>query len=291
MARGPSRRPCRCWRSTAGQGAAGGQSLVPLLAMWPDPAGPPGRHQRRHRARRGVRRGRVTIAVLVRHRRVERDRMFLAQLLRQALAHVAHPTIRNRGTKAGLPAHADPAGEPTAVLALCDGTVTARSAAGIADHRCMTFSASPTSALAPDVSALLPGPTGRQRQRCRDCSPERRLRPCGRLRWPRPTTASDRLRRAARAWPTCSRARPDPPAGRSVEAAERPGAASTRSPTCTPPPTTGGIRRRVDDARARQATSPARSGSAVASDEPTHPITLDRQRVWCPPAVARRTLG
>ena len=39
-------------------------------------------------------------------------------LLRQALEHVAHPTIRNRGTTVGSLAHADPAGEMTAVLAL-----------------------------------------------------------------------------------------------------------------------------------------------------------------------------
>ena len=39
-------------------------------------------------------------------------------LLRQALRLVAHPAIRNRGTTVGSLAHADPAGEMTAVLAL-----------------------------------------------------------------------------------------------------------------------------------------------------------------------------
>ncbi|NIV54703.1 MAG: xanthine dehydrogenase family protein subunit M, partial [Actinobacteria bacterium] len=44
--------------------------------------------------------------------------------------HVAHPTIRNRGTVVGSLAHADPAGELTAVLALLGGTVTLRGPAG-----------------------------------------------------------------------------------------------------------------------------------------------------------------
>jgi len=39
-------------------------------------------------------------------------------LISQALAYVAHPVIRNRGTSVGSIAHADPAGELTAVAAL-----------------------------------------------------------------------------------------------------------------------------------------------------------------------------
>ena len=44
-------------------------------------------------------------------------------LIGQALALVAHPVIRNRGTTVGSIVHADPSGEMTAVLALLGGTV------------------------------------------------------------------------------------------------------------------------------------------------------------------------
>ena len=112
---------------------AGGQSLIPVLAMrLAEPAhlvdinrlamldtvvsSPTG----------------VTIGALARHSRVEHDAdaARVQPLLRQALRLVAHPTIRNRGTSVGSLAHADPAGELTAVLALCGGTVTAVSARG-----------------------------------------------------------------------------------------------------------------------------------------------------------------
>jgi aerobic carbon-monoxide dehydrogenase medium subunit len=74
----------------------------------------------------------VTVGALARHAAVERDAAAAAAqpLLRQALRHVAHPTIRNRGTSVGSLVHADPSGELTAVLALTGGTVTlARAAA------------------------------------------------------------------------------------------------------------------------------------------------------------------
>jgi carbon-monoxide dehydrogenase medium subunit len=142
---------------------AGGQSLVPLLAMRltaPD-----------HLidingvteldtltvADDGVR-----IGALARHRRVERDdAVHRSQpLLRQALRFVAHPTIRNRGTCVGSLAHADPAGELTAVLAVCDGSVTLRSAAGTRTVRAADFFLGPlTCVLAADelaVSAHVP---------------------------------------------------------------------------------------------------------------------------------------
>lgn len=112
---------------------AGGQSLVPVLAMRlaepadlvdingiaeldfvrTDPAG-------------------VTVGALARHTRVQRDAAAQAAqpLLGQGLALVAHPTIRNRGTTVGSLAHADPSGEMTAVLALTGGTVTAASVRG-----------------------------------------------------------------------------------------------------------------------------------------------------------------
>lgn len=51
-------------------------------------------------------------------------------LLRQAEELIAHEVIRNRGTVCGSLAHADPAAELTAVLALLNGTVEAVSSNG-----------------------------------------------------------------------------------------------------------------------------------------------------------------
>jgi carbon-monoxide dehydrogenase medium subunit len=67
----------------------------------------------------------VRIGALVRHAATERhDGAYAAlPLLRQATQHVAHPTIRNRGTTVGSIVHADPAAELPAVLLLCDGSV------------------------------------------------------------------------------------------------------------------------------------------------------------------------
>jgi carbon-monoxide dehydrogenase medium subunit len=51
-------------------------------------------------------------------------------LLKEAIAHVAHPAIRNRGTIGGSLAHADPASElPACVIAL-DATIVVRGPAG-----------------------------------------------------------------------------------------------------------------------------------------------------------------
>ncbi len=67
----------------------------------------------------------MRVGALARHTRVERDAEAagVLPLLGQALRLVAHPTIRNRGTTVGSLAHADPAGEMTAVLALTGGSV------------------------------------------------------------------------------------------------------------------------------------------------------------------------
>ncbi len=69
--------------------------------------------------------GTVRVGATARHARVEGDAAaYAAQpLLRRALRLVAHPVIRNRGTTVGSLAHADPAGEMTAVLALLGGSV------------------------------------------------------------------------------------------------------------------------------------------------------------------------
>ena len=51
-------------------------------------------------------------------------------MLRAALRHVAHPTIRNRGTTVGSIVHADASGEMPTVFALLDGSLTVRSVRG-----------------------------------------------------------------------------------------------------------------------------------------------------------------
>jgi carbon-monoxide dehydrogenase medium subunit len=69
----------------------------------------------------------VRVGALVRHTGLERhDEADAAlPLLRQAVRHLAHPAIRNRGTTVGSIAHADPAGEMPSVLVLTGGVVEA----------------------------------------------------------------------------------------------------------------------------------------------------------------------
>ena len=66
--------------------------------------------------------GALRIGALTRQRAAERsaDVARLAPLLTQALPHVAHPQIRNRGTIGGSLAHADPAAELPAVMLALD---------------------------------------------------------------------------------------------------------------------------------------------------------------------------
>jgi aerobic carbon-monoxide dehydrogenase medium subunit len=51
-------------------------------------------------------------------------------LLTKAVAHVAHPAIRNRGTIGGNLAHADPASELPACMLALDATIVVRGQAG-----------------------------------------------------------------------------------------------------------------------------------------------------------------
>jgi carbon-monoxide dehydrogenase medium subunit len=67
----------------------------------------------------------VRVGALARHARVERDRdaVDAVPLLGQAIADIAHTTVRNRGTVVGSLVHADPAAELPAVLVLLGGTM------------------------------------------------------------------------------------------------------------------------------------------------------------------------
>ena len=112
---------------------AGGQSLVPLMSM--RLAAPGHLVDLNHipgLAGVDVGPGGVRVGALARHARVERDvpAFGAVPLLRQALQHVAHPTIRNRGTTVGSLVHGDPAAEMTAVLALLGGSVELAGPAG-----------------------------------------------------------------------------------------------------------------------------------------------------------------
>ncbi|MFA1547569.1 xanthine dehydrogenase family protein subunit M [Actinomadura chokoriensis] len=146
-----------------GKVLAGGQSLIPLLNM--RLAAPSdlvdinrvGELDTLHVGEAGVR-----VGALARHARVERSAEAAAvqPLLGQALRHVAHPVIRNRGTVVGSLAHADPAAEMPAVLAVLGGTVEAASARGRRTIASAEFFAGPLeSALRPGelaVSAFFP---------------------------------------------------------------------------------------------------------------------------------------
>ena len=53
-----------------------------------------------------------------------------APLLSEAITHVAHPAIRNRGTIGGSLAHADPAAELPACMLALDATIVVRGGGG-----------------------------------------------------------------------------------------------------------------------------------------------------------------
>ena len=117
-----------------GKVLAGGQSLIPILNMR---LASPGHlvdiNQVHGLGDITITPDAVQVGALVRHSGLERsDAAFSAiPLLRQAVVHVAHPAIRNRGTTVGSITHADAAGEMPAVLALCDGTIQAVGPNGI----------------------------------------------------------------------------------------------------------------------------------------------------------------
>ena len=119
--------------ATGAKVLAGGQSLVPLLsmrlaapAMLVDINGLPGLDHVT------VTDDGVRVGALARHAEVLADEAARASqpLLAMALSHVAHATIRNRGTTVGSIVHADAAAEMPVVLALLGGSVTVVSVRG-----------------------------------------------------------------------------------------------------------------------------------------------------------------
>jgi aerobic carbon-monoxide dehydrogenase medium subunit len=125
-----------------GKVLAGGQSLLPLLNMrlaTPEHLVDINRLSELSYVR--VEDGHVVIGALARHAQVLADRATASAqpLIGQALALVAHPVIRNRGTTVGSIVHADPSGEMTAVLALLGGSVLLVSTGGERSVRAEDF--------------------------------------------------------------------------------------------------------------------------------------------------------
>jgi carbon-monoxide dehydrogenase medium subunit len=76
--------------------------------------------------------GVIRIGALTRHAELARSPEIAARapLLAEAIAHVAHPAIRNRGTLGGSLAHADPASELPACMLALNATIIIRGRAG-----------------------------------------------------------------------------------------------------------------------------------------------------------------
>jgi carbon-monoxide dehydrogenase medium subunit len=112
---------------------AGGQSLVPLLALrlsHPEHLVDIGRIAALGSIEGGA--DGFTIGAGVRHADVELSPVTrrAAPLVAAAMPHIGHRAIRNRGTVCGSLAHADPAAELPAVALATDATLVVRSATG-----------------------------------------------------------------------------------------------------------------------------------------------------------------
>lgn len=112
---------------------AGGQSLIPALNFrlaFPDALIDISRIPGLDRL--SVTGDVIEVGAMVRHRQLELSSAAhrANPLLREALEHVAHIPIRNRGTVCGSIAHADAAAELPAVLVCLDGTVSVAGPAG-----------------------------------------------------------------------------------------------------------------------------------------------------------------
>lgn len=107
---------------------AGGQSLVPAMNL--RLASPSRLVDIQHVAGLtgiSVENGAIVVRAMTRHRELEQsDAAYRANpVIREAMAHVAHIPIRNRGTVVGSLCHADAAAEMPMVLVLTGGSVVA----------------------------------------------------------------------------------------------------------------------------------------------------------------------
>ena len=145
---------------------AGGQSLIPLLAMrLAQPAFLV--DLERVPELRGVARSGSALSIGATTRQVELERADgLPALIREAVHHIGHFQIRNRGTVGGSIAHADPAAEWPALAVAYDAQVVVSSAArGARQVPAGEFFLGPlTTAAAPDeliVETVIPNVEGR----------------------------------------------------------------------------------------------------------------------------------
>jgi CO/xanthine dehydrogenase FAD-binding subunit len=113
--------------------------------------------------------GGLRIGALTRHHTLEMSPLVAEHfpVLREAMAHVAHLAIRNRGTVGGSLAHADPAAELPMISLLLDAEIRSRSVVGERSRRAHDFFLGPlTTVLAEDeivaeiVLPALPPRTG-----------------------------------------------------------------------------------------------------------------------------------
>jgi carbon-monoxide dehydrogenase medium subunit len=112
---------------------AGGQSLMPLLAFrLATPSLLVDLRRLSGLDRIAIGADGVRLGAKVRWRDIEADTRLAAAhpLLQEAVRHVAHYQIRNRGTVGGSLAHADPAAELPGIAVACDGTIRVVGTAG-----------------------------------------------------------------------------------------------------------------------------------------------------------------
>ena len=103
---------------------AGGQSLLPLLAMR---LAQPSVLVDLARVAELRNRERTVVAAMVTNAQLERDPAGLPPVVTAALPHIGHFQIRNRGTVGGSLAHLDPAAEWPALALLLDARLTLES--------------------------------------------------------------------------------------------------------------------------------------------------------------------
>jgi aerobic carbon-monoxide dehydrogenase medium subunit len=112
---------------------AGGQSLVPLLALrLAQPAVLIDLNSVRELDYIHVNDDGLAIGAMTRHRTLERSSVVRERcpLLSTAVEWIGHPQIRNRGTVGGSLAHADPAAELPALATVLDATLTVTDSRG-----------------------------------------------------------------------------------------------------------------------------------------------------------------
>ena len=112
---------------------AGGQSLVPLLNFrLARPAVLVDLNRIEALARITVEDGALRLGAMARQASVETDARVACgwPLLTEAIGHIAHPQIRNRGTVGGSLAHNDPAAELPAMMLALDAGMTAQGPQG-----------------------------------------------------------------------------------------------------------------------------------------------------------------